>query len=246
MNKFFKGRNLIIGLVTLALGLIVAVGIGKISSAQSSTVTGKINAFTLNPEGKVDGAILDTGDQIKFGPETGAEVTASVGIGGTLTATGNAGTGSNYGREFHAQSLQIGDKTITIAHKPKAKDGKREGGRHDGEKGKRRGGKDRERGGENADKSEDAAPDADRPQAETAQISGTVKYVLVNREGNPRGVILAGGEQLNLGREVEKAGPAFDENTNIAAQGEIVKSEFGTFVKADTLTIGNQTFTFNR
>lgn len=239
MNKnFLKGRNLIIGLLTLAIGVVVAVGVSKVWASKTETVTGNVTAFILNPEGKVDGAVLDTGDQVKFGAETGEVVTASVQIGSALTATGHAGTSSNYGREFHAQSLQIGDQAITISHHPREpKDGKPKG-----PKGKRP----EPRGDEKPLSPPAEMRDENAPTGETANVSGTVKYVLVNKDGDARGLILANGEQLNLGKEVEEAGVSFDQNTNVSAEGEIAKSQFGTFVRAKVLTIGNQTFTFGR
>lgn len=254
MNKIFNGRNIAIGIITLAIGTFIALGASKVFFNSTTTVMGNVVSFILNSEGKVDGAILDTGDQVHFGAETGEVVTANVQIGGQLSATGKAGTSSNYGREFHAQTLQIGDQTITIAKGKKGpKDGK---GR--GDKDHKRGPKppkDDERpqpsGELNGERptppnAEMNAPENSRPQAETATISGVVKFVLVNKDGNPRGLILANGEQLNLGKEVENAGLTIDQTTSINVTGEFAKSQFGTFVRPQTLTIGNQTFTFNR
>ncbi len=283
MNKIFNLKNVAIAIFTLALGTFVALGASKLLFDKQETVTGNVVSFILNPEGKVDGAILDTGDQVKFGAETGEIVTANVQIGAPLTATGRAGTKSDFGREFHAQTVQIGEQTITIAGKPKnPRDGNKPG------KGGRKGGRDErdERGdrpgkphpprdgdrpekprdgerpmppngeindepnGEqsapNAENREVSAPETNRPAIETAKVSGNVKFVLVNREGKARAVILSGGEQLDLGREVENANLTIDANTIVTAEGEIAKSQFGTFVRPKVLSVGNQTFTFRR
>lgn len=249
MNKIFNGRNVIIAVITLTIGVLAAFGAAKMFYGGTTSVTGNVVAFILNPEGRVDGAILDTGDQVKFGAETGEVVTANLPIGAPLTATGHAGTSSNFGRELHAQTLQIGDQTITIAAgKPK--------GPKDGPKGPKddKPGKDKPRPPRDGDKplppnaetNAENAPESNRPSAEITKVSGTVKHILVNREGKARGVILASGEQLNLGKEVEDANLTINANTVVSAEGETAKSQFGTFVKPKVLTIGNRTFTFNR
>lgn len=265
MNKIFNGRNIAIAIMTLALGTFVAFGAAKMVFNSTETITGNVVSFILNPEGKVDGAILDTGDQVKFGAETGEVVAANLQIGGQLSATGDAGTKSNYGCEFHAKSLQIGDQTITIA-KPKGPKGPKDGGpkppkdRERGPKGDkpappRDGEKPLPPNGEmndekplppDAEMNRENAPKPEIPAAETAKISGSVKFVLVNREGEPRGVILSNGEQFNLGKEVEDANLSFDQNTSVSVEGEIAKGQFGTFVRPKVLSIGNQTFTFGR
>lgn len=249
MNKIFNSRNIAIAVITLAIGIFVALGASKLFFNSSMTVSGNVVSFILNPEGRVDGAILDTGDQVKFGAETGEVVTANVQIGAPLTATGHAGTKSDYGREFHAETLQIGDQTITITGKPKGPKGDKPHPPKD-----KKGPKDGEKPlPPNAEMNDDkplpngeVMPEANLPKPGTATVSGTVKYVLVNKDGNPRGLILANGEQMNLGKEVEEASLSFDTNTSINATGEIAKSQFGTFVRPKVLTIGNQTFTFNR
>ncbi len=254
MNKIFNAKNIAIAVITLAIGTFLALGAAKLFFNSTTTVSGNVVSFILNPEGKVDGAILDTGDQVKFGAKTGEVVTSNVQVGAPLTATGHAGTSSDYGRELHAQTLQIGDQTITITKEKKGpKDGKGRKGPKDGKRGPKPP-KDEERPQPNDEMNGEKPlpPDAEmetenpRPQVETRMVSGTVKYVLVNKDGNPRGLILSNGEQLNLGKEVENAGLSFDANTNVSAEGEVAKSDFGSFIRAKVLTIGNQTFTFNR
>ena len=256
MNKVLNGKNIAIGIITLALGVFVVLGIGKVWAQQTTTVSGNVASFILNPEGKVDGAILDTGDQVTFGAETGEIVAANVAVGGALTATGHAGTKSDYGREFHAKTVQIGEQTITVVGRPHPpKDGLKGGKPHGPRppKGNKPEPKDGEKSAppmsedaENMPPRSENAPEANAPQPETAKISGTVKFVLVNKDGKARGLILAGGEQLNLGKEVENANLSFDANTNVGAEGAAAKSQFGTFVKAKVLTVGNQTFAFGK
>lgn len=257
MKKLINGKNIAVAILTLALGTFVALGASKMFFNSTETVTGNVVSFILNPEGKVDGAILDTGDQVKFGAETGEVVAANLQIGGQLSATGDAGTKSDYGREFHAKTLQIGNQTITIAKPRGPKDGgprppkdRERGPKGDKPAPPRDGEKplppNAEMNGEKPLPPIENAPEANRPQMETAKISGNVKYVLVNREGAARGVILANGEQFNLGKEVEDANLSLDQNTSVSVEGETAKGQFGTFVRPKVLSIGNQTFTFGR
>ncbi|MDQ3087609.1 MAG: AEC family transporter [Acidobacteriota bacterium] len=107
MNTILNSRNIAIGVITLALGVFVALGMGKIWAGQTTTVNGNVVSFILNPEGKVEGAILDTGDQVKFGEQTGELVASNIQIGGVLSATGDVGTKSNYGRELFGRFLHF-------------------------------------------------------------------------------------------------------------------------------------------
>jgi len=238
MNTILNGRNIAIGVITLALGVFVALGMGKIWAGQTTTVNGNVVSFILNPEGKVEGAILDTGDQVKFGEQTGELVASNIQIGGVLSATGDVGTKSNYGRELKAKTLQIGEQTITAVggKKPKGEKGKRP---HKPKKGERPEPKD--------------APQPDMRNGETppapkevVKVSSNVRFVIVGKDGEAKGLILADGTNINLPKEVKDAGLKFAETMNVAIEGEVSKGNFGSFVKPNVLTINNQTFSFNR
>ncbi len=252
MNKFLNGKNIAIGIITLALGVFIAVGIGKVWARQTTTVSGNVAAFVLNPEGKIDGAILDTGDQVKFGAQTGEIVAANVAVGGALSATGNAGTKSDYGREIHAQTLQIGDQTITVIGGKGPKGGKDDKGKrpHPPKKGERPEPKDAPemRNGEMppAPLAENGEAAPAPPVKETVKVASNVKFVIVGGRGEARGLILADGTQVNLPKEVADAGLTFDTATSVAVEGEVSKGNFGSFVKPNAITINNQTFSFNR
>jgi hypothetical protein len=248
MNKFLNGRNIAIGIITLVIGVFVVVGIGKVWAGQTTTVSGNVVSFILNPEGKVDGAILDTGDQVKFGAQTGELVASNIQIGGALSATGHAGTKSNYGREIHAQTLQIGEQTINVIGGKGHKGDK-------GDKGKRPHPPKKDEKGERGDRNERREPKPEMNDGEvssastakeTVKVASKVKFVIVDRKGEARGLILADGTNINLPKEAEDAKLTFDETTSIAVEGEVAKGSFGSFVKPNVLTINNQTFSFNR
>ncbi len=248
--KLFNQRNIAVGIIALVIGVVAVFGLTKTFSQSTASVTGNVAAFILNPEGKVDGAILDTGDQVHFGAETGAIVVGQIKIGDALTVTGRAGDKSDYGRELRAETLQINGQTINVIRsKPtrKGKDGK-------GPKGK----KPQPRG----DKPEAAPqpPNAENPNSgmsenvaalpvaprETATANGSVRFVLVGGHGEAWGLILSDGTQVKLPKEVHDANLTFNEQTSVSVEGEAAKSDFGTFIKPTRLTIGDQTFSFNR
>ncbi len=260
--KLFNKRNIAVGIVALVIGVMAVFGISKAFNSRTESVTGNVAAFVLNPEGKVDGAILDTGDQVSFGAETGLLVTQQIKVGDRLLVTGRAGSKSDYGREFRAETVQIGDSIINVIHpKPMPREGRGRSGR--------------ERGGDKGQKGRkpmpprDERPDAPQPNAEnpvgednrengeqpvesqfepreTVTANGNVRFVLVGKGGEARGLILSDGTQVALPKEVKKASLTFSEQTVINVEGEAAKSDFGTFIKPIHLTIGDRAFSFNR
>lgn len=261
--KFINKKSIAIGIITLALGVLAACATATTRGwfDSSTSVEGTIIAFILNPEGKPDGAVLDTGDQVHFGAETGAILVQQIKIGDRLAATGHAGTKSDYGREVRAETLQIGDQTITVLHSKPPRDGdKPKPG--DKRRPKPRPGDDKmppppaAPDDANAPKPDDATapkPESNQPlqvapiPAQTASASGNVRFVLVGGRGEARGLILSTGEQIALPKEVaDNSDLKFNQDTQASAEGEAAKTEFGTFIRPTRLTVGNQTFSFNR
>lgn len=256
--KFINTKSITTGIIALLIGVFAVFGISKaLNYSRDATVQGTVAAFILNPEGRIDGAVLDTGDQIHFGAETGALLAEQIKIGDSMSATGHAGTRTDYGREMRAETLQIGDKTITVLHsKPPRGEG--------GDKPKRpRDGKDKPKKPRpeddqkpsqdvNAPKPDEAdapKPELNAPPAaptQTASANGQVRFVLVGGKGEARGLILSGGEQIALPKEVNDANLTFNQETTIRVEGNSAKSEFGTVIHPTRLTIGSQTFSFNR
>jgi len=248
--KLFNQRNIAVGIIALVIGVFAVFGLTKTFSQSTASVTGNVAAFILNPEGKVDGAILDTGDQVRFGAETGAIVAQQIKVGDALAATGRAGYKSDYGRELRVETLQIGGQTINVIRAKPMPRGDKEG---KGPKGKK------------------PAPRDDKPQAapqppnventngemsrnvvppvaprETATANGNVRFVLVGGRGEARGLILSDGTQVMLPKEVHDANLTFNDKTSVSVEGEAAKSDFGRFIRPTRLTIGDQTFSFNR
>ncbi len=254
--KLFYKRNLAVGIIALVIGVFAVFGISQTLRQSTEKVTGNITAFVLNSEGKVDGAILDTGDQVSFGAETGAIVTQQLKLGDQLSVTGRAGDKSVYGREFHAETLQIGENTITVVRAKLKPHGK---GKDTGDK-KPKGKKPAPRD----EKPEASQPNVENPigdvrrenvppivqpqfaPRETMTANGTVRFVLVGKRGEAKNLILSDGTQFKLPKEVHDANLTFNEQTSVSVEGEAAKSDFGTFIKLTKLTIGDRIFSFNR
>jgi hypothetical protein len=170
--------------------------------------------------------------------------------------TGRGGDKSDYGREFKAETLQIGEQTITVVRvKPRDK-GKKHGEKEP--KGKKpsppnKGEKPLSPNERPADApmppnaanptGENIPPPAPR---ETMTANGSVRFVLVGKKGEAKGLILSDGTQVALAKEVKDANLTFNGQTSISVEGEAAKGDFGVFIKPTKLTIGSRTFSFNR
>ena len=252
--KLFNKRNLAVGIIALIIGLAAVFVMTKVFGRTSTTVTGSVTAFILNSEGKPDGVILDTGEQIRFGADTGALVASQIKVGDQITVTGYAGDKSEYGRELRAETLQIGGQTINVIHDKRKPQRPGEGDKPKNQKGEKR----RQRSGDEKASTEPA--DADAPAApvnadapvppmpaprETLTANGTVKTILVGGHGEARGLILSDGTQIMLPKEVAEAQLTFNEQTSVSVEGEAAKSDFGTFINPTRLTVGDRTFSVN-
>ncbi len=220
----------VIGVTAVALVRGVSRGGSAALSFFQTTVSGQVSAYLLDPRGGVDGLLLTNGDQLRFGPQTGAALAAVVKVGDEVTATGRAGTASSYGREIRVKSLTAAGQTFTEMgpggpphHGPHGPKG------HHGPGGP--GGPD--------------APEAPDAPGETITATGAVAAHLVNREGEVDGLLLASGEQVRFGPEVgvlvvaaEAAGA-----TSATVEGQGVRTERGTMVRAARIQIGDQTIT---
>ena len=80
------------------------VGPGQIpTEGNFSTFTGVVEQYLLNPEGLVDGLLLNNGVQVKFPPQAGENLTAK---GTEIEVTGNAGVQSQFGQEVRASQIR--------------------------------------------------------------------------------------------------------------------------------------------
>jgi hypothetical protein len=224
--RLFAKKNVAALIAAFVIGLAAVATVFGLSfyQTQIATVTGKINQFLLGARGEVNGFVLDTGEQVRFSPETGAVVLQFAKTGDEIAATGKAGTKTVYGQAFHAEKLIVNNQTITEIHEPK--------------------------------KGKPHPPKGDKPQPENqpeAQngdeltASGAIKMFLVTPRGDVDGLILTSGEQLRFSPKVgyQITSANIGSNANVTVAGHGAKTEHGTVIRAEKLTIGNQTFSLN-
>lgn len=221
--RLSKGKYVIVFVIVFCFGVLLAWG-AKRWWQQPATTQGQVVAFILDPEGRVEGAALDNGDQVRFGPQAGEIVVSRVKIGDRLVATGRAGTRSEYGREVRAETLQIAGQTVEII--PSRPKRPKHGPALPPGPGAERG------------------PMASEGGMTTAQ--GTIKLVIVDGRGQARGLILSDGTQVALPRAVAEAGVTLDGQTPITVEGRAAKSDFGVRIEPARLTIGQRTFSVDR
>lgn len=82
-----------------------------------TTMTGEVQQYLLNPEGKVDGLLLKNGLQVKFPPHMGDSLVAMVTQGTKVTISGKPGLSTRFGQEVKARSItnsQTGQTLLTL------------------------------------------------------------------------------------------------------------------------------------
>ena len=281
MNILNK-RNLAIAIAAFIIGtLAVFVGARSLDAAgglqkafnADTSVKGQVTSFILDDAGAVTGLVLASGDQLRFGRTLGESVASAVKVGDEVSATGNAGTRSEQGREVRVKRLTANDRTFVEAaptHKPHHP--KPHG------RGKHRGPKppapDMQAGQPGQPATPQTAPPA--PDLNGAQTTppapaappapemiagailvpqmtatGTVRTYLVGKRGEINGAILASGEQFRfppkVGELVTTAmGGTPKTDVQMSVEGSAVQTERGTVIRARRLTIGNQTFALGR
>ncbi len=75
-------------------------------AAPMATVTGKIARWLPNPNGEVDGLLLDDGTQVSFPPHLSSRVLAAAKLGDSVQVTGSASTTSASPRVVRAMQLR--------------------------------------------------------------------------------------------------------------------------------------------
>jgi hypothetical protein len=266
MNALRK-RNLSIAIAAFVIGIAVVSLL-----VRHRSVNGQVASYLLDERGAVTGLLLANGDQLRFGPEMGEAVAAKVKVGDTVTATGDAGSGSSYGREIRVKQLTANGQTITDAERPprphggpKEPKGQRPAPPAPGQQawmpmqpdGQARPapptGQAAMASGQTALSAGQAAPpqgdDAAPPSpAETISATGTIAAHLIGARGEVNGLILSGGEQLRFSPEVGELVVAAEKNgqTQVSVEGAGVRNEHGTIIRPMRLTIGNQTIALDK
>lgn len=270
--SIFRKRNLLVAIATFAIGLGACAAIWGVPKffKRSTTVNSQVSAFLLDDRGEVNGLLLASGDQLHFSKQTGAVVAAQIKVGDNVTATGHAGTKSNYGREVRVEQISANGHTIVeVKDGPKGPHGPRDGkGERDNPAGPDR---DRDHGDRRGPRAQDGdqppakteAPPASAsdPKAETAttaapvaasqpevfKAAGTIRTHLVNGHGDVDGLILSSGEQVRFSPKVGQLIVAAEQDaeTQVSVEGNGVRNDRGTVIRATLITVGNQTIALN-
>lgn len=257
--SLFSKRNLLVGASTFIIGIgtfAAIFGMPKFLT-RSATVKSQAAAYLLDDRGAVNGLLLTSGDQLHFSPQTGEAVAAQIKIGDEVTATGRAGSKSNYGREVHVEQILANGRTIIEAESgPKHPHGPRD---VRGPKGPGDRPAPPDAPAQVQAKTETnvaQGSDADANKTENAQpappltfkATGTIKAHLVNGHGDVDGLILSGGEQVRFSPKVGKLviGAEQGADTQVSVEGTGVSNERGTLMRPTLITVGNQTIALGR
>lgn len=113
----FRKRNLLIGIVTLVIGVGACAAIWGVPRfmRHSTSVKSQVTAYLLDDRGDVNGLLLASGDQLHFSPQTGVVVASQIKVGDEVTAIGHAGSQSSYGREVRVEQISANGHTIVEA-----------------------------------------------------------------------------------------------------------------------------------
>lgn len=87
------------------------------NTASTFTGTGVVQQYLLNPEGRVDGLLLNTGVQVKFPPQAGDALKLAA-PQTSIEVVGNAGTPSRFGQEVKATQIRNPQTGQTLALQP--------------------------------------------------------------------------------------------------------------------------------
>ncbi|MDT5123173.1 MAG: hypothetical protein QOC96_2655 [Acidobacteriota bacterium] len=257
--SLFRKRNLLVGISTFIIGLGAYIAIWGMPKflTHSTTVKSQVTAYLLDDRGAVNGLLLASGDQLHFSPQTGEAVAVQIKVGDEVTATGHAGSKSNYGRELRVEQISANGRTIVEAepgpkHSPEARDGhgpKVPGDRPAPPVASVQGeAKTEANVVQGSDANTNQTQNAQPATPETLKANGTTQAHLVNGHGEVDGLILSGGEQMRFSPKVGKLVIAAEQGagTQVNVEGAGVRNERGTVIRPSLITVGNQTIAVGR
>jgi hypothetical protein len=259
--SLFSKRNILAGISTFIIGIATFAAIWGMPTflRRSATIKSQVAAYLLDDRGAVNGLLLTSGDQLHFSPQTGEAVAAQIKLGDEVTATGRAGSKSNYGREVRVEQISSQGRTIT-----EAKSGPKHS-REPREKRKPKGHGDQSAPidapaqGEaktepNVAPGSDTAADANTAEnaqpapPETFKATGTIRAYLVSGRGDVNGLILSSGEQMRFSPKVGELVIAAQQgaDTPVSVEGTGVRNGRGTVIRPSLITVSNQTIALGR
>ncbi|KYC43061.1 hypothetical protein WA1_13245 [Scytonema hofmannii PCC 7110] len=84
----------------------------------TTTYNGRVQQYLLNPEGRVDGLLLDNKIQVKFPPHLSDRLTKAIAPNDEVSIIGVAGTPTQFGQEIRATQIVNLRTQQTIANQP--------------------------------------------------------------------------------------------------------------------------------
>lgn len=273
----FRKRNLLVAIATfvVVVGACAAIwGVPKLKR-RSTSVNGQVIAYLLNDRGDVNGLLLSSGDQLHFSPQTGAVVASQIKVGDEVTASGHAGSKSNYGREVRVEKITANGRTIVEAEagpprphgphdkrgpgaredradQPRPPDARAQGGAQPSSVGAQATPTEPNRASANDPNAKPTASASPAPAPsslpETFKAAGTIGTHLVNGHGDVDGLILSSGEQVRFSPREGELVVAAEQGatTQVSVEGDGVRNERGTVIRPAQIKVGNQTITLRR
>ncbi|MEH1951979.1 MAG: hypothetical protein V7K77_34250 [Nostoc sp.] len=83
-----------------------------------TTFTGEVKQYLLNPEGKVDGLLLNNGLQVKFPPQMADSLVGIITPNTKVSIFGNSGFSTRFGQEVRAKSITNSQTGQTLVEQP--------------------------------------------------------------------------------------------------------------------------------
>ncbi|HEX7176897.1 MAG TPA: hypothetical protein VF240_16675 [Pyrinomonadaceae bacterium] len=257
--SLFGTRHLLVAVSTFIIGIGTFAAIWGMPwvLTRSVTIKSQVAAHLLDDRGAVNGLLLASGDQLRFSPQTGEAVAAQINSGDEVTATGRAGSKSDYGREVRVEQISANGRTIIEAGSgPKHPRKSRDGSMPQGPGGRPAPPAAAAQGGAKTEPNVAPSGDADANQTENGQpappetfkATGAIKDHLVNRHGDVDGLILSGGVQVRFSPKVGELVVAAEQgaDTQVSIEGTGVRNERGTVMRPALITVGNQTIALGR
>jgi len=88
------------------------------SYTSGTSFSGKVERYLLNPEGLVDGLMLDKNLQVTFPPHLANSLVTAVKPGDSVTVVGKPGISSDFGQEIRAASITNVTTQHTVVNQP--------------------------------------------------------------------------------------------------------------------------------
>ena len=207
----------------IAIGAVGYLGSTAYSSASTTEVTGKVQKFVLNPEGDVDGFLLDKGPQIHFPPHMSKQLLAVVSANDEVKIKGH----EESSKVFKAETIEnLATKKSVVESAPQPPKDRPEpppgpGGSIAGPGG--------------PDGMLPPPPPGHGPREGLSQLTaeGKIANQLFGRRNEVNGVILANGTIIRFGPRLASDSKAkFDVGQNLRVTGFGTKNAIGESIEA--------------